>query len=77
MRNREREESIALEYHPCAKFSGGQVGANISESARACGLVLVLTPTKGREPYVARDGIQHIYGVRHSSLSLLCTLDEN
>ena len=29
----EREESIALAYHPCAKFSGGQ--------ARACGLALV------------------------------------
>ena len=23
--NRKREESIALAYHPCAKFSGGQV----------------------------------------------------
>ena len=33
--NRKREESIALAYHPCAKFSGGQVGANMSESA--CG----------------------------------------
>ena len=33
--NRKREESIALAYHPCAKFSGDQVGANMSESA--CG----------------------------------------
>ena len=33
--NRKREESIVLAYHPCAKFSGGQVGANMYESA--CG----------------------------------------
>ena len=33
--NRKREESIAVAYHPCAKFSGGQVGANM-HALRAC-----------------------------------------
>ena len=70
----EREESITLAYHPCAKFSGGQVGMNMSESARACGLALVLTPTKGREPLPGMAYSTYIYGVRHSPLSLYYAL---
>ena len=60
--------SITLAYHPCAKFSGDQVGASISESARACGLALVLTPTK--------DHCQgwHTAHIRSATLSLLCTI---
>ena len=35
MHNRKREESIPLVYHPCAKFTRGQLHANMSELA--CG----------------------------------------
>ena len=56
------EESIALAYHPCAKFSGGQ--------ARAC----ILTPTKGRELLPGMTYSAYTECDTLLSLSLLCTL---
>ena len=88
MHNRKREESIALAYHPCAKFSGGQVGANMSESA--CGHPRCASASPVYFKHARACGLAlvrkvvnrcqgwhtaHIQSATLSSLSLLCTLD--
>ena len=62
MHNTEREGSIALAYHPCAKFSGVKYIVRMSRTH------LRFSAT------VARDGIQRIYRVRHSPLSFYYAL---